>query len=243
MRRHPKPTGATARRPKSGPMLAADGTPLKAVSTGRSGAETARAGADRAAAGLRPVTFIAPIADMLFRSVENQIVSETLPRTTVSELSRLGYDQRRGARRRGVRALASTFSWRRSARIHTRLGSRLNYEQPASPRCFAGRVANIDDVGDGLSRPVRGSRRERWDRAREPLGRLVGTPRITFPQARAWRDETRSRSPSPELMAPIRLGLCRVAAFARAIVEFQPNTNRVEEDPWASALSTRRFDH
>ena len=30
------------------------------------------------------ITFIAPIADMLFRSVENRIVTETLPRTVVS---------------------------------------------------------------------------------------------------------------------------------------------------------------
>ena len=71
----------------SGPMLAADGTPLK-----RSLNRALRRQKLRALMLIAPllifilVTFIAPIADMLFRSIENQIVSDTLPRTT-SELA------------------------------------------------------------------------------------------------------------------------------------------------------------
>ena len=68
---------------QTGPMLAADGTPLK-----RSLNRALRRQKMRALMLIAPllifvlVTFIAPIADMLFRSIENQIVSDTLPRTT-----------------------------------------------------------------------------------------------------------------------------------------------------------------
>ena len=73
------------RAAQSGPMLAADGTPLK-----KSLARALRREKTRALLLIAPlllfilVTFIAPIADMLFRSVENQIVSNTLPRTVAA---------------------------------------------------------------------------------------------------------------------------------------------------------------
>ena len=63
-----------------GPMLAADGTPLKA-----SLRRALRAQKLRSLMLIAPllifvlVTFLFPIGDMLFRSVENQIVPETLP--------------------------------------------------------------------------------------------------------------------------------------------------------------------
>ncbi|MEO1200984.1 MAG: ABC transporter permease, partial [Pseudomonadota bacterium] len=64
-------------------MLAADGTPLK-LSLARS----LRRQKLRALMLVAPlllfilISFVAPIGDMLFRSVENQLVPETLPRTT-----------------------------------------------------------------------------------------------------------------------------------------------------------------
>lgn len=76
----------------SGPVLAADGTPLK-----RSLSRALRRQKLRALALIAPllifvlVTFIAPIADMLFRSVENEIVAETLPQT-VAALEDWEYD-------------------------------------------------------------------------------------------------------------------------------------------------------
>ena len=66
----------------TGPVLSADGTPLK-VSLNRA----LRREKTRAFLLVLPllafilITFIAPIADMLFRSVENSIVQETIPRT------------------------------------------------------------------------------------------------------------------------------------------------------------------
>ena len=51
------------------------------------------------------VTFLSPIADMLFRSVENGIVSETLPRT-VASLKALDY--RSGIQSRKLRTARFT---------------------------------------------------------------------------------------------------------------------------------------
>ena len=66
-------------------MLAADGRPLKASLN-----RALRRQKMRALMLIAPllifilVSFVMPIADMLFRSVENQIVSETLPRTVTA---------------------------------------------------------------------------------------------------------------------------------------------------------------
>ena len=75
-------TDATSSATQGGPMLAADGTTLKSSLN-----RALRRQKLRALMLIAPLlifvllTFIAPIADMLFRSVENQIVSDTLPRT------------------------------------------------------------------------------------------------------------------------------------------------------------------
>ena len=80
------PAGTAAapagRAAKPGPMLSADGRPLK-----QSLNRALRVQKLRALMLIAPllifilVSFVAPIADMLFRSVENQIVSDTLPET------------------------------------------------------------------------------------------------------------------------------------------------------------------
>jgi len=68
----------------SGKMLAADGTPLK-----QSLNRALRRQKLRALALIAPllifvlVSFVAPILDMLFRSVENQLISDNLPQTVV----------------------------------------------------------------------------------------------------------------------------------------------------------------
>jgi|GEM_PF-3159497 len=69
----------------TGPVLAADGSPLK-----QSLARALRREKMRALALIAPLllfvvlTFIIPILSMLFRSVENQIVSDTMPGTVAA---------------------------------------------------------------------------------------------------------------------------------------------------------------
>lgn len=121
---------------QSGPMLAADGTPLK-----RSLARALRRQKIRALMLIAPllvfvlVTFIAPIADMLFRSVENEIVQQTLPKTVVALKD---WDPASGEApgEPVFAALAADMKIAVEAKTHTRLGSRLNYEQTGASSLF-----------------------------------------------------------------------------------------------------------
>ncbi|WIY26727.1 ABC transporter permease [Parasedimentitalea psychrophila] len=133
---------------QSGPVMAADGTPLK-----RSLNRALRRQKNRALMLIAPlllfvlVTFILPIGDMLFRSVENQIVSETLPRTVVALES---WDATSGETpdEAVYAALAIDLQIAAEAKLHTRVGSRLNYEKPGISSLFrkAGRQVKKWDV-------------------------------------------------------------------------------------------------
>ncbi|MET1413025.1 ABC transporter permease [Roseibium sp. HPY-6] len=81
------------------------------------------------------VTFVAPIVDMLFRSVENGIVSETLPKTVVALQE---WDQSTGETpgEPVYVALYEDLVVAVDEKTHTRLGSRLNYEQSGISSLF-----------------------------------------------------------------------------------------------------------
>ena len=120
----------------SGPMLAADGTPLK-----KSLARALRMQKMRALALIAPllifvlVTFVAPIADMLFRSVENQIVSDTLPETVVA-LETWDADSGELPSEKVFEAMYVDMVLAEAQKLHTRLGTRLNYEQTGVSSLF-----------------------------------------------------------------------------------------------------------
>ncbi len=122
-------------RNASGQLLAADGTPLKA-SIRRSEAR-ARLRAFLLVAPLLLfvlLSFIAPIAEMLFRSVENEVVSETLPLTTEALED---WDPETGPPGEAVyRAFYDDMLVATDLKIHTRLGSRLNYEESGMSSLF-----------------------------------------------------------------------------------------------------------
>jgi len=117
-------------------MLAADGTPLKT-----SLRRALRRQKMRALLLISPlllfilITFIAPIGDMLFRSVENQIVAETLPKT-VRALKDWDPDSGALPDETVFRALAEDMVVAVAAKTHTRLGSRLNYEKSGISSLF-----------------------------------------------------------------------------------------------------------
>ena len=73
------------------------------------------------------LTFVAPIADMLFRSVENTIVEKTLPQTVVA-LRDWSPDSGEIPGEETFAALHADLLIAVDAKTHTRLGSRLNYE-------------------------------------------------------------------------------------------------------------------
>ncbi len=135
----------------SGPMLAADGTPLK-----KSLARSLRRQKLRALMLIAPllifvlVSFIIPIASMLFRSVENSIVAETLPETVVALQS---WDETSGdlPPEEVYAAFINDMVVAVKAKTHTRLGTRLNYEETGMSSMFrrSGRaIRKLDPVAD-----------------------------------------------------------------------------------------------
>lgn len=132
----------------SGPMLAADGTPLKT-----SLARALRRQKLRALMLIAPLlafvvlTFVVPIGSMLFRSVENQIVSGTLPET-VEALD--AWDGQDGTLPDETVFQALFFDIFRAAEAkeHTKLGSRLNYERTGLSSMFRTTGRGVDDIGE-----------------------------------------------------------------------------------------------
>lgn len=133
---------------KSGPMLAADGTPLK-----RSLRRALRRQKMSALLLIAPllifilITFIAPIADMLFRSVENEIVQDTLPRTTAI-LETWDSESGNVPDTPVFKALYQDIFIAQERKLHTRLGSRLNYELTGASSLFRKSGRGVGDIGE-----------------------------------------------------------------------------------------------
>ncbi len=132
----------------AGPVLAADGTPLK-----RSLHRALRMQKMRALALIAPLllfvllTFIAPIADMLFRSVENEIVAETLPDTVVA-LADWDATSDQPPGEQVFESLYFDLFLAAEAKQHTKLGTRLNYEQTGISSLFRTSGRKVDDIGE-----------------------------------------------------------------------------------------------
>ena len=141
--RAPRPEEA---EPVALPLTDADGVPLK-----KSLARALRREKMRALMLIAPlllfilVTFILPIADMLFRSVENQIVVDTLPRT-VRELR--DWNGEGIPDDDALSAFAQDLVVAAERKQHTRLGSRLNYEHSGISSLFRGAGRDAADAGE-----------------------------------------------------------------------------------------------
>ncbi|SEO72225.1 putative spermidine/putrescine transport system permease protein [Salinihabitans flavidus] len=133
---------------ETGPVISADGVPLK-----KSLRRALRRQKLRALGLIAPllifvlIAFVAPILDMLFRSVENQIVSNTLP-ATVEALQ--DWDENSGVApdEPVYKALYFDMFLAAEAKRHTRLGSRLNYEKTGLSSLFRSSGRRVDDLGD-----------------------------------------------------------------------------------------------
>ena len=93
------------------------------------------------------ISFVLPIGSMLYRSVDNDIVPQTLPETVVAIQA---WDETSGELpdETVFAALASDLQAAVKARTHTRVGSRLNYERPGVSGLFrktGRRVARFDE--------------------------------------------------------------------------------------------------
>ena len=164
----------------TGPMLAADGTPLA-----QSLARSLRRQKLRALLLIAPlllfilVTFVFPIGDMLFRSVENRIVSETLPRTVAA----LREDASEVPGEPVFRALASDLTLAVERKVHTQLGSRLNYEASGLSSLFRGTGRDVEDFGEETAEAIT-DLDEAWEEPATWVA-LLGDPAWVEAQA-AW---------------------------------------------------------
>jgi len=132
----------------SAPVLAADGTPLK-----QSLARALRRQKLQAFALIAPLllfvvlTFVIPIISMLFRSVENQMVSQTLP-GTVEAIQE--WDMTAGetpSEEVFVNLFFDLFN-ASEAKEHTKLGTRLNYEDTGLASMFRTTGRSVADIGE-----------------------------------------------------------------------------------------------
>jgi len=219
---------------QTGPMLAADGRPLK-----QSLNRALRAQKLRALALIAPlllfllVTFVAPIVDMLFRSVENQIVSETLPRTVIALEAWDGTDL---PSEDTYAALAYDFREASERRIHTRLGSRLNYEQTGLSSIFRRSGRGIDDVGEVYAGQFI-ALNAAWEEPTTWVSLMADPDWIDAQAEWAAEEDTDAREPTFRLAPDIEGVLPETSdayrSFARTIQSPSRDPDSpVEEEPW-----------
>ena len=234
----PTPDNAlrTAQR-ADGPMLAADGTPLK-----RSLSRALRRQKLRALMLIAPlllfilITFIAPIVDMLFRSVENQIVQDTLPRTVAALRD---WDGEGTPEVAVFDALTRDMMVASEEKTATRLGSRLNYETTGISSLFRKTGRGVEDIGEEVTEAM-----VELDPAWEDPA--VWADLLTTPDWRAEMAEWALRAeaggrlfeeapPRPGFAEGIAEALPRTAdayaAFSRTI-GLVDKDSALEEEPW-----------
>jgi putative spermidine/putrescine transport system permease protein len=237
-------TGATpdnairnADRAKSGPMLAADGTTLKSSLN-----RALRRQKLRALMLIAPLlifvllTFIAPIADMLFRSVENQIVSDTLPRT-VEALKDWDANSESLPEATTFKALYTDIFIAQERKLHTRLGSRLNYELTGVSSLFRKSGRKVEDMGEVYQDQFE-DLNEYWEEA-ENWNAFLGSEEWLSAQT-AWDEDGDAAQPAFEARPEMAELLPRTVTTFEIFADFVQNEeedNLADEDPWALVYS------
>ena len=99
------------------------------------------------------ITFIVPITSMLFRSVENEIVQNTLPNAVAALAS---WDSTKGdlPDEAVFEAMYFDMFLAAEAKRHTRLGTRLNYETTGMSSLFRQSGRKLDDLGKDIQKPL-----------------------------------------------------------------------------------------
>ena len=230
-------TDATTSASPDGPMLAADGTPLK-----RSLNRALRRQKLRALMLIAPlllfvlITFIAPIADMLFRSIENQIVAETLPRTT-ADLADWDAETGQIPPPETFEALYKDVFIASERKLHTRLGSRLNYELTGVSSLFRKSGRKVEDMGEVYQDQFE-DLNSFWKKG-ENWSQLMGSDSWLSAQE-GWDDKSGAAQPAYQVRAEVASMLPNTAEMYAAFADFvqnDENDDLAKEDPWAIVYS------
>ncbi|APE45515.1 polyamine ABC transporter permease [Sulfitobacter alexandrii] len=220
-----------------GKIRAADGTSLK-----RSLNRALRRQKLRALVLIAPllifvlVTFIAPIADMLFRSVENQIVAETLPRTTETLAD---WDSTSGDLPGApvYKALYEDLFIAQERKLHTRLGSRLNYELTGASSLFRKSGRGVDDIGEVYQDQFEDFD-EFWEDG-ENWNSFMGSD-AWLADIQAWDEDSGDRQPRFEMRDGIAEFFPRTAEkyeIYADVIQNEEEDYLYDEDPWALIYS------
>ena len=107
------------------------------------------------------VTFFIPIGDMLFRSVENSIVTEILPRSTILLA---GWDASKNElpSEEIFAAMVEDIREGRKSRTITRVGQRLNYEAPGMSSLFRSSARKVKRIEKGPYKPALIKAHRKW---------------------------------------------------------------------------------
>ncbi|QHQ34150.1 ABC transporter permease [Algicella marina] len=183
------------------------------------------------------ITFIAPIADMLFRSVKNEIVADTIPRTVRVVAD---WEPESGTPGEPVfAALTRDLMIATERKMHTRLGSRLNYESAGMSSLFRKSGRSVDDIGEEITEQFV-ALDPAWEEPRTLATLLGGEAWLANTQDWIARKEEQGRDfdelpPVPRLSDAAREALPRTAdayaAFA-ATLRTEDEESAYEEDPW-----------
>ncbi|MGJ5619147.1 ABC transporter permease [Sulfitobacter sp. MF3-043] len=220
-----------------GPVLAADGTPLK-----KSLNRALRMQKLRALALIAPllifvlVTFVAPIADMLFRSVENDIVSETLPRTTTL-LQEWDPESPVPPDASVFKALYEDMFIAQEGKTHTVLGGRLNYELTGMSSLFRKSGRKVEDMGEVYQDQFE-DLNPFWKDG-ENWNALMGSDQWLEKMA-GWDPKSNAKQPRFELRDGIEEILPETSAKFRGYATFVQTVdedNLAKKDPWALIYS------
>jgi len=106
-------------------------------------------------------TFFIPIGDMLFRSVENSIVTDILPRST-KLLADWDSTTNELPSEAVFAAMVADIKEGRKARTITRVGQRLNYEAPGMSSLFRSSARKTKRMKEGPYKPTLIKAHKRW---------------------------------------------------------------------------------
>ena len=107
------------------------------------------------------ITFVIPIGDMLFRSVENSIVTNILPRST-KLLENWDASTNELPSEKIYAAMVEDIREGRINRTITRVGQRLNYEKPGMSSLFRSSARKVKRIKKGPYKPALMQAHRRW---------------------------------------------------------------------------------